>query len=93
MLAAQNTATEYMDSSPAQRLLGRHTKTQLPIKAELLKPQHVNTEDINKRIKMRQQKQAHYYNRKARDLPPLQEGNIVLSETPTPMPASLYVTI
>jgi len=51
ILAARNTPTEYMDSSPAQRLLGRCTKTQLPITAGLLKPQHVNTEDINKRIK------------------------------------------
>ena len=42
ILAARNTPTEYMDSSPVRRLLGRHTKTQLPIKAELLKPQHVN---------------------------------------------------
>ena len=42
ILAARHTLTEYMDSSPARRLLGRHTKTQLPIKAELLKPQHVN---------------------------------------------------
>ena len=48
ILAARNTPTEYMDSSPVQRLLGRCTKTQLPITAELLKPQHVNTEDINK---------------------------------------------
>ena len=37
-------------------LVGRPTKTQLPITAELLKQQHVNTEDINKRIKMHQQK-------------------------------------
>ena len=75
--AAQNTSTEYMDSSPAQRLLRRRTKTQLPITAELLKPQHVNTEDINKWIKMCQQKQAHYYNGRARDLAPLQEGYAV----------------
>ena len=42
ILAVRNTPTEYMDSSPPRRLLGRRTKTQLPIKAELLKPQHVN---------------------------------------------------
>ena len=73
ILAARKTPTEYMDSSPVQRLLRRCTKTQLPITTELLKPQHVNTEDINKQIKTCQQKQVHYYNRKARDLPPLQE--------------------
>ena len=65
-----------MDSSSVQRLLGRCTKTQLPITAELLKPKHVNTEDINKQIKTRQQKQANYYNRKARDLPPLQDEDV-----------------
>ena len=73
ILTARNTPTEYMDSSPVQRLLGRCTKTQLPITPELLKPQHVNTEDINKSIKTCKQKQTHYYNRKARDLPSLQE--------------------
>ena len=73
ILAARKTPTEYMDSSPVQRLLRRCTKTQLPITTELLKPQHVNTDDINKQIKTCQQKQVHYYNRKARDLPPLQE--------------------
>ena len=76
ILAARNTPTEYMDSSSVQRLLGRCTKTQLPITAELLKPKHVNTEDINKQIKTRQQKQANYYNRKARDLPPLQDEDV-----------------
>ena len=76
ILAARNTPTEYRDSSSVQRLLGRCTKTQLPITAELLKPQHVNTEDINKQIKTRQQKQANYYNRKARDLPPLQDEDV-----------------
>ena len=44
----------HVDLSPG--LVGRPTKTQLPITAELLKQQHVNTEDINKRIKMHQQK-------------------------------------
>ena len=70
ILAARNTPPENMDSSSVQRLLGRCTKTQLPITPELLKPQHVNTEDINKQIKTCQQKQANYHNRKARDLPP-----------------------
>ena len=77
ILAVRNTPTEGMDSSPAQRLLGRRTKTQLPTTAELLKPQGVNTDDVKTRIKTRQQRQAHYYDRKARDLPPLEEGDVV----------------
>ena len=66
-----------MDSSPAQRLLGRRTKTELPTNAELLKPQGVNTDDVKMRIKTRQQRQARYYDKKARDLPPLEEGDVV----------------
>lgn len=77
ILAIRNTPTEGMDSSPAQRLLGRHTKRPLPTTAELLKPQGVNTDDVKMQIKARQQRQAHYYNKKARDLCPLKEGDVV----------------
>jgi len=31
---------------------------------------------VKTRIKTRQQRQAHYYNKKARDLPPLEEGDV-----------------
>ena len=77
ILAVRNTPTEGMDSSPAQRLLGRRTKTQLPTTAELLKPQGVNTDDVKTRTQTRQQRQAHYYDKQARDLPPLEEGDVV----------------
>lgn len=77
ILAVRNTPTEYMDSSPAQRLMGRRTKTGLPMTAALLKPQQVNAEGVKKQIMTRQQTQAHYYNKKARDLPPLSEGDVV----------------
>ena len=77
ILAVRNTPTEGMDSSPAQRVLGRRTKTQLPTTAELLKPQGLNTDDVKTRIKTRQQRQAHYYDRKARDLPQLEEEDVV----------------
>ena len=45
--------------------------------AALLKPQQVNAEGVKKRFMTSQQMQAHYYNKKARDLPPLGEGNVV----------------
>lgn len=75
--AVRNTPTEDMNSSPAQSLLGMLTKMQLPMPAEVIKPHKVNTEDVKKRTKKRQQKQAHCYNRKAKDLPPLGEGEAV----------------
>ena len=46
ILAVRNTLTEEMDTSPAQRLLGRRSKTLLPMTKELLKPQSMNTEKI-----------------------------------------------
>lgn len=77
ILAVGNNPTEGIDSSPAQRLLGRRTKTQLPTTAELLKSQGVNTDNVKTRIKTQQQRQAHYYEKKARDLIPLEEGDVL----------------
>jgi len=77
IFTVRNTPTEGMVSSPAQRLLGRRTKMQLPTTAELLKPQRVNTDDVKMQIKTRQQRQVHYYDNKARDLSPLEEGDVM----------------
>ncbi len=77
LLAHRNTPTEAMGSSPAQRMLGRRTKTLLPTTAELLRPQTTNIESTKERKKIAQAKQAHYYNRHAKDLEALEEGDIV----------------
>ncbi|XP_048577670.1 uncharacterized protein K02A2.6-like [Nematostella vectensis] len=77
LLAVRNTPTESMGSSPAQRLLGRRCKTRLPTTRGLLRPQTVSTELIKKQTKEQQQRQAKYYDRGARDLQPLDEGDVV----------------
>ena len=77
VLAQRNTPTEAMGTSPAQRLLGRRCKTQLPTTKELLKPQSVQTQAIKKKTQAQQARQAKYYNRGTRDLCPLEEGDIV----------------
>ena len=77
VLAMRNTPTESMESSPAQRLLGRRCKTLLPATAELLKPCTVHDKTVIKETRKKQEKQAQYYNRGARDLPPLEEGDTV----------------
>ena len=64
-----------MDTSPAQRLLNRRTKTVLPTKDKLLKPKLNN--DVNDQRLLKQQKQAHYYNKNAKDLPKLKAGDVV----------------
>ena len=77
ILAQRNTPTEDMDTSPAQRLLGLRCKTLLPTTAELLKPPAQHHEIITKQTRAKQVKQAHCYNKRARDLPPLEEGDVV----------------
>jgi len=77
VLAMRNTPSESMDSSPAQRLLGRRCKTLLPAIRELLKPCTVYGKTVIKESRKKQEKQAKYYNRGTRDLPPLEEGNTV----------------
>lgn len=75
LLDWRNTPTEGMQSSPVQRLFGRRTKTLLPMAQRLLKPQ------IPKRVKQelqqRKVKQRHYYNRGAREMTQLQQGELV----------------
>ena len=75
LLDHRNTPTEGMRSSPAQRLMSRRTRTLLPARETLLKPQLAESvqEERNK-IKM---KQAFYYNKNAKDLPPLGRGDTV----------------
>ena len=77
VLAQRNTPTESMGTSPAQRLRGRVCKTQLPTTKELLKPQSVQTETVKKKTQARQARQVMYYNKGARDLSLLEEGDVV----------------
>ena len=51
VLALRNTPTEAMDTSPAQRLLGRRCKTQLPTTTELLKPQSIQAETVKRQTR------------------------------------------
>jgi hypothetical protein len=41
-----NTSTETLQSSPAQRLLGRCTRTKLPMVSKLLRPEVLTTADV-----------------------------------------------
>ena len=76
ILSHRNTPTQGLDTSPAQRMFGRRTRTTLPTTATLLNPKNLQTED-KKRRKENQEKQAMYYNMKTRDLKPLEEGETV----------------
>ena len=77
VLDYRNTPTEGMTTSPAQRLMSRRTKTLLPTTQSLLLPRTINLESEKKELRQRQQAQAKYYNRSAKDLPSLSEGDVV----------------
>ncbi len=68
----RNTPTEYMDSSPAQRLMSRRLKTSLPVTSKLLEP-YVAT-GVVERLRYRKQLAKSCYDKSAHDLPELNIG-------------------
>ena len=75
LLTWRNTPTEGLESSPAQRMFSRRTRTLIPTTSELLKPKIV--ENISGKLLKRKQIQAKHYNISAKELPPLGTGEIV----------------
>ena len=66
-----------MESSPVQRLMNRRTRTLLPTTKALLQPTMPQTDREVKDLTRRQAQQSKYYNKHARDLPTLTEGDVV----------------
>ena len=77
LLNIRNTPTQGVDSSPAQRFLGRRTKTTLPTSAELLEFRNAVTRPEAEQLLKLQKRQAKYYNQNTKDLPPLETGDTV----------------
>ena len=79
ILEYRNTPTQGLDSSSAQRLMNRRTKTLLPTARSLLQPRVIYPERENKlsRERQTQAELANYYNRSSRSLPELSDGDVV----------------
>ena len=75
LLDLRNTPREGFNTSPAQRLMSRRTKTLLPTSESFLKPAVV--EDAQPRRTARNERQKRFYNKGARDLPALEKGDQV----------------
>lgn len=75
LLEARNVPNQDAGSSPAQRMYGRMTRTLLPVKTSKLKPHESETMKINRRLQ--NDRKEWYYNKHAKDMNPLQEGEIV----------------
>ena len=76
ILNVRNTPQQGIGVSPAQRLMGRRTKTLLPTAATLLNADPAKSEIADK-LKFQQTKQKFYYDRTAKPLKPLLEGDTV----------------
>ena len=77
ILDYRNTSTQGMTTSQAQCLMSQRTKTLLPTTQNLLLPRTLNLESEKKELRQRQQAQAKYSNRSAKDLPSLSEADVV----------------
>ncbi|KAK3731844.1 hypothetical protein QZH41_020210 [Actinostola sp. cb2023] len=73
----RNTPTQGLETSPAQRLMNRRTKTLLPTTKRLLQPRVYYADKKQSQLKQRQERQRAIYDKNARDLPPLCEGDTV----------------
>lgn len=75
LMDQRNTPTEFMESSPAQRLMSRCTRTLLPTASNLLLPKI--PESVNAKLKLKRQKAKWYHDRTSRYLPELHVGQEV----------------
>ena len=77
LLNIRNVPTQGVDSSPAQRLMGRRTRTLLPTTQSLLEPRNPVNRHESEQLLLNQMRQAKYYNRSAHGLPVLGAGDTV----------------
>ena len=57
--------------------MSRRLQTSIPATEDLLKPQLYDPDDVLPKLKERQRKQKLQHDRKARELPPLRDGEVV----------------
>ena len=75
ILEYRNTPIEGINLSPSQLLMGRRTRTQLPVNDSLLKPQYHDGANVQNALNERQHIQKYYYDRGAKSLPQLNPGD------------------
>ena len=75
LLDFRNIPSEGMDSTPAQRLFSRRTRTSLPMASHLLQPKVIS--NVHRNLQQSQTKQAFSFNRGAKELQPLKDGDVV----------------
>jgi len=82
LLDWRNTPTEGLESSPAQRLMGRRCKTLLPMAAGLLRPRNSEMEKDRAKLAVQKEKQRRYYNRNTKKLPQIRPNQSIRMRLP-----------
>ncbi|XP_077550770.1 uncharacterized protein LOC144164070 [Haemaphysalis longicornis] len=77
LLEWRNTPRDAVLKSPVQRLMGRQTRTLLPVPTSHLVPEVVPNRAVQNRLQEIRQRQRIYYNGGSRNLPPLSSGQRV----------------
>ena len=67
--------------SPVQRMFHRRTKTRLPTAESLLKPKIIQPDVVKRQLQFHRDKQKIYYDKSAKDLPPLKVGDLARLKT------------
>ena len=80
LLEYRNTPVSDQLGSPAQRLMGRRTKTLIPTCEKLLQPKIIKPKTVIKEMKQRKEKQKIYYDRHTRPLKNLVVGDSVMMQ-------------
>ncbi|KAA3672551.1 uncharacterized protein DEA37_0012518, partial [Paragonimus westermani] len=77
LLEHRNTPSADIDLSPAQRLMGRRARTQIPLAEDRPALQTVTWDTVRKRLKQRMERERQVYNKETHELPRLDEGDTV----------------
>ena len=81
LLEWNNTTTENENYSPSDKLFGRKSRTLLLILNKLLEPRH-ETEEEQRRMQIKKEKQKHYFDRNIREYETILTDDIIEIKTP-----------
>ena len=81
LLDYRNTPRDFVLGSPVQRSMGRRTRTRMPTTSTLLKPELITPESVTNKLKQCRSKNKTYYDKQAKPLPPIKEGDSIRYRT------------
>jgi hypothetical protein len=77
LLNLRNTPRNPVLGSPAQRCMGRRTRTKLPVSDALLQPEIQSPSNVQKALQVSRETSKVYYDRQVKALPPLHQGDTI----------------